>query len=157
MNSLVTLGANSTAPGVMRPATAVTFTVNSAADTGDANTSNGVCADASGNCTLRAVLDEIGANVSNPNAGPYTINFNIPGAGVPTISTTGSFPFQNAIHKSVVIDGTTPPDSRPLLLALDLPAQAGLRRRFGQMLKVFRKVTSEVRAAAVDVAEIVFV
>ncbi|HEX7317081.1 MAG TPA: CSLREA domain-containing protein [Pyrinomonadaceae bacterium] len=106
LSGLVVAGADSKAPSVLSQAAPVTFTVNSTADTGDANTSNGECKDANGNCTLRAALDEIVANNSNQNAGPYTINFNIPGAGVPTISTTGNF----ALHfnkKPVVIDGTT--------------------------------------------------
>ena len=102
LSSLVVVGADSKAPSVLSQAAPVTFTVNSTADTGDANTSNGVCADANGNCTLRAALDEIRANSSDPNAGPYTINFNIPGAGVPTIFTS-----QQLIPKPVLIDGTT--------------------------------------------------
>ena len=102
LSSLVVAGADSKAPSVLSQAAPVTFTVNSTADTGDANTSNSVCADANGNCTLRAALDEIRANSSDPNAGPYTINFNIPGAGVPTIFTS-----QQLIPKPVLIDGTT--------------------------------------------------
>ncbi|MET0622696.1 MAG: CSLREA domain-containing protein [Pyrinomonadaceae bacterium] len=102
LSSLVVAGADSKAPSVLSQAAPVTFTVNSTADTGDANTSNGICADANGNCTLRAALDEIRANFSDPNAGPYTINFNIPGAGVPTIFTS-----QQLIPKPVLIDGTT--------------------------------------------------
>lgn len=37
---------------------ATTFTVNSLADTPDANPGNGVCADAVGACTLRAAIQE---------------------------------------------------------------------------------------------------
>ena len=102
LSSLVVVGADSKAPSVLSQAAPVTFTVNSTADTGDANTSNGECKDANGNCTLRAALDEIRTNSSNPNAGPYTINFNIPGASVPTIFTS-----QQLIPKPVLIDGTT--------------------------------------------------
>lgn len=39
-------------------AQAATFTVDSAADSTDASPGNGVCADSSGNCTLRAALEE---------------------------------------------------------------------------------------------------
>jgi hypothetical protein len=41
------------------PAGAVTFTVNSAGSTVDANIGNGACADAEGFCTLRAAAQEI--------------------------------------------------------------------------------------------------
>ncbi|TAE24975.1 MAG: hypothetical protein EAZ91_19805 [Cytophagales bacterium] len=38
------------------------LTVNSTADTPDANVGDGVCADASGNCTLRAAVEELNAS-----------------------------------------------------------------------------------------------
>jgi CSLREA domain-containing protein len=99
LSSLVVVGAASKSVSVATPAAAVTFTVNSAADTSDANRGNGLCADANGNCTLRAAIEELN---SNTDPGPYTINFNIPGAGVPTIFTS-----QQLISKPVLIDGTT--------------------------------------------------
>ncbi len=43
------------------PAAAATFTVNSTGDTVDANLSDGVCADASGSCTLRAAIMQANA------------------------------------------------------------------------------------------------
>lgn len=131
-SGLVMIGASSAAPSVALPEARVTFTVNSTADTGDAGagfTSDSVCADANGNCTLRAALDEIGANASDPNAGPYAINFNIPGAGVPTISTSGNFPGQNAIRRPVVIDGTTQAAGRVEII--DTAGHSGLFRIFG--------------------------
>lgn len=125
-SSLVVLGGESKAPSVLSAAASVTFTVNSAADTGDVNTSDGLCADANGACTFRAALDEVGAHGFDPNVGSYEINFNIPGAGVPTISTTGNFPYQNAIVRPVVIDGTTQPAGRVELV--DMVGHTGLLR-----------------------------
>jgi CSLREA domain-containing protein len=55
------------------PAFGVLFTVNSTADTPDAVVGNGLCADSSGRCTLRAAIQEANANSTDD-----TINFNIP-------------------------------------------------------------------------------
>jgi len=79
---------------------ATTFTVNSTNDTSDNNAGDGVCNDGSGNCTLRAALEE-----SNALAGLDTINFSI-GSGVSTIVLTADLPM---ITSPVVIDGTTQP------------------------------------------------
>ena len=103
LSSLVVLGSSSKAPSVLSQVAAVTFTVNSTADTGDA-TSDGNCADSTGNCTLRAAIEEVSFGT---NTGPCTINFNIPGAGVPTITTSGEFSGQTGVRRPVVIDGTT--------------------------------------------------
>jgi hypothetical protein len=67
--------------GANRPAHAATFTVNSTADAVDAHPGDGVCADASGHCTLRAAVMEANA-LSGPDtitlpAGTYTLT--IPG------------------------------------------------------------------------------
>ena len=51
---------------------AATFTVNNAGQTADATVGDGICADSSGNCTLRAAIDE-----SNHSSNPDTINFSI--------------------------------------------------------------------------------
>jgi hypothetical protein len=106
LSSLVVLGASSKTPSVVSAQAAVTFTVNSAANTDDTNRGNGECRDANGSCTLLAVVQEINAST---NTGPYTINFNIPGAGVPAIQANGNF-FH--INKPVTIDGTTQPAGR---------------------------------------------
>lgn len=42
-----------------------TFTVNSSADTSDANPSDNLCLDLSGNCTLRAAVEQANALTSN--------------------------------------------------------------------------------------------
>jgi CSLREA domain-containing protein len=53
------------------------FTVNTTADTDDANPGNGVCADGSGNCSLRAAISEAnalaGADTITLPAGTYTL------------------------------------------------------------------------------------
>src|SRR5262249_37232321 len=86
---------------IARPAAAVTFTVNSSGDTGDANIGNSVCADAGGFCTLRAAIQEINST-GNPN---NTINFAIPGGGpIYTIVLGSDLP---GITKRITIDATT--------------------------------------------------
>ena len=67
-----------------------TFTVNDLSDTPDANLGNGICADASGNCTLRAAIQEANAITA---CTPLTINFNVTlpntimlGSDLPTIA-----------------------------------------------------------------------
>lgn len=72
---------------------AATFTVNSLADTADANPGNGVCADAGGVCTLRAALQE-----ANAFSGDDTINFSVTG----TINLTGALP---TISSNMIING----------------------------------------------------
>jgi CSLREA domain-containing protein len=84
-----------------------TFVVNSTGDAHDA-TLNGACD--TGNlvgeqheCTLRAAIQE-----SNKwsGSGRPTIDFNIPGDGVQTISPSSALPL---ITRPVVIDGTSQP------------------------------------------------
>jgi len=74
-------------------ARAASFTVNSIGDTSDAAPGNGVCADSSSNCTLRAALQE-----ANSLLGDDTIDF----------SATGTIDLNNAlpnIASNVVIKG----------------------------------------------------
>ena len=56
-------------------AASMTFTVNSTGDTPDATVGDGVCADATGACTLRAAIQE-----SNASGDKDTIGFAIPSA-----------------------------------------------------------------------------
>jgi len=89
-----------------------TFTVNSAADFADVNPGDGVCdADAAiGNlCTLRAAINE-----SNVTVGVDTIDFNIGGTGVRTISPQTNLP---NIIEPVTINGFTQPGSSPNTLS----------------------------------------
>ena len=73
--------------------------VNSTDDGADANPGDGICADASCNCTLRAAIEE-----ANALAGHDTICFNIPGAGPHTIQVLTGLP---NITDQVTIDGYT--------------------------------------------------
>ena len=61
-----------------------TFTVNSLGDTPDAVPGNGLCADAGGQCTLRAAIEEANTNSGDTD----TINFSVTG----TINLTGPLP-----------------------------------------------------------------
>jgi len=56
-------------------ASPATFTVNSTGDGGDSNTGDGVCDDGSGNCTLRAAIEQASAD-----AGTDTIESDSAGA-----------------------------------------------------------------------------
>jgi len=79
-----------------------TFTVNSTDDTDDIFPGNGICDDGTGNCTLRAAIQE--ANACN---GIDTIAFDIPGSAPHTFQPSVPLP---ALGESVIIDGTTEPD-----------------------------------------------
>jgi len=79
-----------------------TITVDSTGDGGDSNTADGVCDDGSGNCTLRAAIEQ-----ANADAGTDTIEFDIAGTGPHTISPGSALP---TITGPVIIDGTREPD-----------------------------------------------
>ena len=80
-----------------RPAHAEVFVVDSVAD------SNAVaCTAAASDCTLRGSI-----NRANTTTGTDTINFNIPGSGVKTISPDSALP---TITDAVIIDGYTQGD-----------------------------------------------
>jgi CSLREA domain-containing protein len=84
-------------------ATPATFTVNSVGDGSDANPGDGFCDVGEGECTLRAAIEE-----ANANAGADTIEFNISGTGVHTITATTAMPF---ITDETHIDGYSQPGS----------------------------------------------
>ncbi len=92
------------------------ITVDSTLDTPDSSI-DGVCNDGSGNCTLRAAIEE-----ANSNLGADTIKFNIPGFGPHTITPMSVYP---VITDSLVIDGRTQPGSvcgptsRSLMINID--------------------------------------
>ena len=80
------------------------FTVNTQADTPDANLSDGICADASGNCSLRAALME-----SNAMGGTHEIS--LPD-GLYTLTIAGQGEDQAAngdidINTDIIIVGTS--------------------------------------------------
>ncbi|MGC1375066.1 MAG: hypothetical protein WA821_02520 [Anaerolineales bacterium] len=96
---LTTLLAANTQSAKARP----TFVVMAANEGDDVNPGNGICATATGACTLRAAIEE-----SNANPGADLITFNLPGGGVHVISiTAGPLPI---ITDSVTIDGTSQPN-----------------------------------------------
>jgi hypothetical protein len=80
-------------------ASAATFTVTSVLDSPDTALGDGVCDNGSGQCTLRAAIQE-----GNALAGPDTVSFNIGGGGVQTISPATALP---VISTTLAIDATT--------------------------------------------------
>lgn len=80
--------------------TGSTFVVNSTGSASDSSVGDGVCATASGVCTLRAAIEE-----ANTTTELDTIAFAI-GSGPQRISVTSSLP---AITSPIVIDGSTQP------------------------------------------------
>jgi CSLREA domain-containing protein len=82
--------------------TSLYLVVNATGDTGDSSPGDGVCDDGTGDCTLRAAIEE-----ANARAGRNIIAFNIPGPGPHTIQPSSALPL---IFDPVVIDGTTEPD-----------------------------------------------
>ncbi|MBN4056894.1 T9SS type A sorting domain-containing protein [bacterium AH-315-J21] len=89
-------------PHILKAAS-VGLVVNSTGDGSDMSPGDGACATSSGDCTLRAAIEE-----ANATAGLNTIKFNIPGSGVPSIQVGSSLP---EITDSVVIDGSTQPSA----------------------------------------------
>ncbi len=78
---------------------AATFVVTSTGDGADASSADGLCADAGGNCTLRAAIEQ-----ANATAGTDTIGFAIP--GTPVITPATALP---PVIGTAAIDGTTQP------------------------------------------------
>lgn len=78
-------------------ANGATFTVNTTGNGADANPGNGVCLTGANNCSLRAAIQE-----ANATFGSDTIAFEIPGAGVHTLTPGTEYP---RIEEAVVIDG----------------------------------------------------
>jgi len=81
------------------PAVAATYTVTAVTDGADANTGDGLCADAGGACTLRAAIQQ-----ANATAGTDTVAFAIP--GTPVIAPAAALP---PVVGTTIIDGTTQP------------------------------------------------
>ena len=76
------------------------FTVDSTGDGADGDTSDGVCDDGNGRCTLRAAIQEVN------EADDSVIEFNIPGSGTQTIQLGSALP---TVSKRVLIDGFSQP------------------------------------------------
>lgn len=79
---LVMLRQGRLAPTIISPRIAISFTVNTTADTVDATPGNGVCADAGGSCSLRAAIQE-----ANASAGADTITL---GGATHTLALAGA-------------------------------------------------------------------
>ena len=93
------------------------FTVNSTGDGADSSTTDVTCDDGSGNCTLRAAIQQ--ANVLSSGV----IKFNITGTGTRTISPASTLP---TITKPVFIDGYSQPGASDGTLLIELDgASAG--------------------------------
>jgi VCBS repeat protein len=109
LNDLVLLNKTGGTLTVIESQASSVFVVNTTARTTDVNPGDGVCADVDGNCSFAAAIME-----ANAHAGADTINFNIPGGGVPSVGTdvpSVSTVF-NAVNEAVTIDGTTQPGGR---------------------------------------------
>jgi hypothetical protein len=107
------------------PAHAKTFTVNSTGDGGDVGLPSGVCntapfqVETEPECTLRAALEEANATIAAD-----TINFNIGGSGVKTISPASPLPF---VTQPVTIDGYSEPGASMNTLAVGSNAVLRIR------------------------------
>jgi CSLREA domain-containing protein len=94
---------NSAAPGPM------TFVVTSTADNADATPGDGLCADSTGQCTLRAAMTE-----SNWHSGTNTIDFNLIGIAPVTIQlSSATLSLVGSSGSSMIIDGYSQPGSVP--------------------------------------------
>ena len=95
------------------------FTVNSTGDGPDSDTSDDICDDGTGDCTLRAAIMQ-----ANASAGADEIRFSI-SSGVQTIAPASAFP---EITDRVTIDGTTQPgfSGKPVIELSGATAEAGL-------------------------------
>jgi CSLREA domain-containing protein len=100
-------GSTAPAPNAAAVTGNFTFTVTSTADTVDATPGNGICADASGACTLRAAMRE-----ANQDAGNDIINFNLPGVAPVTIQIASQLPNISSRSGKLMIDGYSQPGSR---------------------------------------------
>lgn len=81
-----------------------TYTVNTTDDLPDININDGICADANGNCTLRAAIQ----NANRTNAKDI-IAFNISGTGPFVIAVNQTYGVIQPIEKPVILDGRTQP------------------------------------------------
>jgi CSLREA domain-containing protein len=128
---VLTLGASSGSSA----AVATTFTVNSTGDGPDAIIGNGVCADTTGACTLRAAIQE-----SNASAGSKdTIAFDIPGSE-PHLIVVG---VPLTVTDAVVIDGARQPGGTPRI-EIDVSAL-----NFGLDVETAGSVGTEIHGIAI--------
>lgn len=93
------------------PGHAATFIVNSTADTSDDNPGNGICADADGDCTLRAAIQEANALAGNDSIVLSAATYTLSGAAGDDLALSGDLDIADtatitgAGTASTVIDG----------------------------------------------------
>ena len=87
------------------------FIVGSTGDGGDSDTSDHICDDGSGNCTLRAAIQQANAT-ANVAAGPDVIVFDLSGVGPHVITPATALP---DIGESLIIDGTRTSSASPVI------------------------------------------
>ena len=120
---------------------AATFNVNSTTDADDASLGNGICADANGNCTLRAAVREASAlAASGPHtvvvpAGTYTITIprvplDLSGANG-RLKTSGVVHIQGAGAATTIVDG----GALDRVFQLDSGTISGLTIRNGRVFQ----------------------
>lgn len=140
-SGLVMLTANSTTPVIAATTTTIAFTVNTTADTVHKTTYDGVCADSTNHCSLRAAVMEVNAEAANGTVGPFQINvpagnFNltIPGAATTDASTghldvkapvtiIGTGPKGTTITQTNPITPTHPNGDQDLVFLVDAPEE----------------------------------
>jgi large repetitive protein len=99
------------AGAAVQPATAYTFTVNSTADSHDANPGNGVCADSQGRCTLRAAVEEADADPAGSTititvpAGTFALTLGTLEESANTITINGAGAGAGAGAAATMIEG----------------------------------------------------
>ena len=109
--ALILLGLMLFGLGQTRVALAASFTVNTTADTVDANPGNGVCADGGGNCSLRAAVMETnalaGADTITLPAGTYILSLagSDDTANAGDLDITGDLIINGAGAASTIVDG----------------------------------------------------
>ena len=97
---------------VVSPVRAASFTVDTINDTTDTSAGDGLCIDASGNCSLRAAIQETnalaGADVISLPAGTYTLTL---GSQLPAIS--GTLTVNGGGAKTTIIQANVAPNTAP--------------------------------------------
>jgi CSLREA domain-containing protein len=89
--------------GLTFTAKSATFTVNNNGDTDDSNTTDNLCLDSSGNCTLRAAIQQ-----ANETAGNDTINFSLTTPATITLTINDRIMVDSAMADTVTINGPSP-------------------------------------------------
>lgn len=121
-------GTGREAKAALRPRIAAagshTFTVTSTADTADALRGDGICADASSQCTLRAAIGE-----ADYLQGDDRIVFSLPGTAPVTIQLGSRLPIIASRAGTLVIDGYSQPGSSVNTSAVGSNAVPGVELR----------------------------